>query len=37
MAGALGEGVDRVLGALLELELEGRVRREPGAAYTRRP
>ncbi|MFP3939979.1 MAG: DNA-processing protein DprA [Thermoanaerobaculia bacterium] len=37
VAGALGEGVDRVLGALLELELEGRVRREPGAAYTRRP
>jgi DNA processing protein len=29
--------VDRVLGALLELELSGRVRREPGPAYVRRP
>lgn len=37
VAGGLGEGLDRVLGALLELELEGRVRREPGPAYTRRP
>lgn len=37
VAGALGAGLDRILGALLELELEGRVRREPGPAYTRRP
>jgi len=29
--------VDRVLGALLELELSGHVRREPGPAYVRRP
>lgn len=37
VAAALGEPVDRVLGALLELELEGRIRREPGPAFTRRP
>lgn len=36
VAAALGEPVDRVLGALLELELEGRVRREPGPTYVRR-
>ncbi len=29
--------VDRVLGTLLELELVGRVRREPGPAYVKRP
>jgi len=29
--------VDRVLGVLLELELAGRVRREPGPAYVKRP
>jgi DNA processing protein len=36
LAAGLGEPVDRVLGALLELELEGRIRREPGPAYVRR-
>jgi DNA processing protein len=36
LAAGLGEPVDRVLGILLELELEGRVRREPGPAYVRR-
>ncbi|HEX6198782.1 MAG TPA: DNA-processing protein DprA [Thermoanaerobaculia bacterium] len=36
LAAALGEPVDRLLGVLLELELEGRVRREPGPAYVRR-
>jgi DNA processing protein len=36
IAAGLGEPVDRVLGVLLELELEGRIRREPGPAYVRR-
>ena len=36
VAGALGEPVDRVLGVLLELELEGRIRREPGPVFVRR-
>lgn len=36
LAAGLGEPVDRLLGVLLELELEGRVRREPGPAYVRR-
>jgi DNA processing protein len=36
LAAGLGEPVDRVLGVLLELELEGRIRREPGPAYVRR-
>ena len=36
LAAALGEPVDRLLGVLLELELEGRVRREPGPSYVRR-
>lgn len=35
LAQAVGEGVDRILGALLELELAGWVRRHPGAAYSR--
>ncbi len=37
LAARLGESVDRVLGTLLELELQGRVRRYPGPAYVRRP
>ncbi len=37
VAARLGRSVDRVLGALLELELQGRVRRYPGPAYVRRP
>jgi predicted Rossmann fold nucleotide-binding protein DprA/Smf involved in DNA uptake len=37
VAARLGRSVDRVLGALLELELAGRVRRYPGPAYVRRP
>jgi DNA processing protein len=37
LAERVGAPVDRVLGALLELELAGRVRREPGPAYVRRP
>lgn len=36
LAAELETGVDSLLGALLELELEGRVRREPGPAYVRR-
>jgi DNA processing protein len=35
LAAAAGAGVDRVLGALLELELGGWVRRHPGALYGR--
>jgi DNA processing protein len=35
VAEAVGAGVDRVLGALLELELAGWVRRHAGAAYSR--
>ena len=35
IAAGLEEPVDHVLGALLELELGGRVRRHPGAAYGR--
>lgn len=35
VAEAVGTGVDRVLGALLELELAGWVRRHAGAAYSR--
>ncbi len=37
LAARIDAPVDRVLGALLELELAGRVRREPGPAYVRRP
>ncbi len=37
LAARVDTPVDRVLGALLELELTGRVRREPGPAYVRRP
>lgn len=37
LATRIGEPVERVLGTLLELELEGRVRRYPGPAYVRRP
>lgn len=37
LAERVGAPVDRVLGELLELELAGRVRREPGPAYVRRP
>lgn len=36
LATALAAPVDRLLGVLLELELEGRVRREPGPAFVRR-
>ncbi|HUF78882.1 MAG TPA: DNA-processing protein DprA [Thermoanaerobaculia bacterium] len=36
LAAAPGEPMARVLGVLLELELEGRLRREPGPAYVRR-
>jgi len=36
LASDLGLGVDAVLGALLELELTGWVRRRPGPAYVRR-
>ncbi|HEX2253863.1 MAG TPA: DNA-processing protein DprA [Thermoanaerobaculia bacterium] len=36
VAEQIGKGIDAVLGALLELELEGRVRREPGPRYSRR-
>lgn len=35
IAAALGTPVDQVLGALLDLELGGRVRRHPGSAYGR--
>ena len=35
LAAAAGAAVDRVLGALLELELQGWVRREPGPVYAR--
>ncbi len=35
IAAAAGASVDRVLGALLELELQGWVRREPGPIYAR--
>jgi DNA processing protein len=35
LAAALGEGIDAVLGALLELELEGWARRHPGPGYSR--
>jgi DNA processing protein len=35
VAAGLEAPVDQVLGALLELELEGRVRRHPGSAYGR--
>lgn len=35
LAGELGEPVETVLGALLELELLGRVHRQPGMAYSR--
>lgn len=35
LARELDEAMDRVLGALLELELLGRVRREPGPVYRR--
>jgi len=35
IAAAVEAPVDQVLGALLELELEGRVRRHPGSAYGR--
>jgi len=37
LAARVDAPVDRVLGALLELELSGRVRREPGPAFVRRP
>lgn len=37
LASALAVPVDRLLGALLELELEGRVRRDPGPAFVKRP
>ncbi len=37
LAAASGFGIERVLGLLLELELAGRVRREPGPAWCRRP
>lgn len=37
LAAALAEPLDRLLGTLLELELEGRVRREPGPAFVKRP
>jgi len=37
LAATLSEPVDRLLGVLLELELEGHVRREPGPAFVRRP
>jgi DNA processing protein len=36
LSAELDAPVDQLLGALLELELEGRVRREPGPAFTRR-
>ncbi len=36
LAGELGAPVDRLLGTLLELELEGRVRREPGPSWVLR-
>lgn len=36
LAAELGAPVDRLLGTLLELELEGRVRREPGPAWVLR-
>ena len=36
LAGELGAPVDRLLGTLLELELEGRVRREPGPVWALR-
>lgn len=35
ISGALGPSVDRVLSALLELELAGWIRRHPGPAYSR--
>jgi DNA processing protein len=35
IAAALDTAVDQILGALLELELGGRVRRHPGSAYER--
>ncbi len=35
IATSLGAGVDRVLGALLELELSGRIERLPGPLYAR--
>lgn len=35
IAAALGAPVDQVLAALLDLELEGRVKRHPGSAYGR--
>lgn len=35
LAAAIGSSVDQILGALLELELGGRVRREPGPVYSR--
>ena len=35
IASRMGAGVDRILGALLELELAGWVRREPGPVYLR--
>lgn len=36
VAGELGEPIDAVLGTLLELEIQGWVRRMPGPAYARR-
>ena len=36
LSAELDTPIDELLGALLELELEGRVRREPGPAFTRR-
>jgi DNA processing protein len=36
LAAAAGAGVERVIAALLALELAGRVRREPGGTYSRR-
>jgi DNA processing protein len=37
LAEATGESLDQVLGALLELELSGHIRRLPGPAYRRNP
>jgi DNA processing protein len=37
LAAVLSEPIDRLLGVLLELELEGRIRREPGPTFVRRP